>query len=483
MRVGSQVPRIEVLPAGRVEDAAREIAALGSVVGIDVKDWQSHISKAVTARRADGKFTCFEFGIEVPRQNGKTAVVELVMLWHLFLVPDTRVIVYSAHEFKTAQNTFRRIERLIRDSALAKFVPEHGFRYGNDDKSITTNDGSVIRFMARSSGAGRGFTGDLIVLDEAYDLSSDMVSAILPTLTTAKNPQIIYLSSAGFVNSTTLNGLRDRALGDDPGRLGWLEWSVPEGTDPEDIDSWYVANPMLGILFDEEYLWDELRSFRNDPEKGETQWLRERLGVRERVGGDYVIDPPHWQSLTVERPYSSPELFPQVALAVDVPPSRDSASIGLASWTPDGRVYVELVDRRDGVSWVPLALRDLKDRLGPRAIGLDEGAPAGGLVESLRREGRVRHTPVTLRKYAAACGRFFDLVQAGQLVHLGNADLQVAVEGARKTRRGETAWTWSRKDSMVDISPLVAVTIAASLLGAAPSDEPKKRSGRRVLVM
>lgn len=460
-----------------MSDAALEVAAFGVLAKIRVEDWQSHIAQAVTARRADGKFVCFEFGLEVARQNGKTAVVELVMLWHLFRVKDSKTVLYSAHEFKTTIKTFNRLVGIIRDSpALLRQVKK--IREGNDNRSIETKDGSILNFVARSSAAGRGFTGDLIVFDEAYRLSAAMVAAMLPSLTTAKNPQIIYLSSAGFVDSDMLNGLRARAMGDDPGRLGWMEWSADKSVESLDRQAWYVANPMLGILFDEEYLEDEFRSFLNDPELGETAWRRERLGIREEVGGSSVIGSEQWSELVVPRPYGSADDFPVVALAVDVPPSRDSASIGLAAWMPDGRVYVELIDRRDGVSWVPLALRDLKERLRPRAIGLDEGSPAGGLVESLRREARVRHHPVTLRKYAAACGRFYDLVQSGQLVHFDNKDLRVAVDGARKTKRGETAWTWSRKESTVDISPLVAVTVAASLLGKPPEVGEKKATSR-----
>lgn len=485
-RVGAQTPRLQYLPDNAVTDAGREIAALGAVIGVNLRPWQVHIAKAVTARREDGKFSCFEFGLEVPRQNGKTAAIELVMLYHLFLVKDSRKIIYSAHEFKTAEMTFQRIVGLILNSPLKALLAEHGgIRYGNDDKSIKTADGSTLRFMARSSGAGRGFSGDLIVLDEAYNLSASMISAIMPTLTTAKNPQIIYLSSAGFLNSEFLNGLRDRALGDDPGNMGWMEWSAPKNADPDDLENVYMANPMLGDLFDLEYVLNEQRTFRSDPERGEIAWLRERLGVRESLGGQWVIDPDHWRSLAGPRPYDSPEQFPSIALAVDVPPSRDSASIGMAAFAPDGRIFVDLVDHRDGTSWVPQAIKDLRERASVRLVGIDEGAPAGSLIEALRREGRVRHHPVTLRKYAAACGRFFDLATGDEarLFHSGEPQLQAAIEAARKTRRSETAWTWSRKDSIADISPLVAVTVAASLLGSPPETATAPKKKRRALVM
>lgn len=484
-RVGSQTPRVMYLPENGVRDAAREVTALGMLVGVRTRPWQINIAKAVTAKRADGKFSCFEFGLELPRQNGKTAIIELVMLWHLFLVKETRLIVYSAHEFKTAEQTFQRMVRLIQNSPLEAQVGDHGIRYGNDDKSITTLDGSKIQFMSRTGGAGRGFTGDLIVLDEAYNLSAAMIAAIMPTLTTAHNPQMIYLSSAGFLTSEYLNGLRRRALSDEPGNLGWMEWSARKGADPDDIENAYISNPMLGDLFDEEYVRNELAAFRSDPQLGETAWLRERYGVRESLGGSWVIDPDHWKKLVGPRPYGSPEEFPSISLAVDVPPSRDSAAIGMAAYAPDGRIFADVVDHRDGTSWVPGYLRDLKDRANVRVIGIDEGAPAGGLVTSLRREARLRHHPITLKKYAAACGRFFDLATGPerQLFHADEPTLNAALEAARKTKRTELAWTWSRKDSVSDISPLVAVTNAVSLLGKPPAGDAGPPKKRRALVM
>ena len=157
----------------------------------------------------------------------------------------------------------------------------------------------------------------------------------------------------------------------------------------------------------------------------------------------------------------------------------------MAAFAPDGRIFVDLVDHRDGTSWVPQAIKDLRERASVRLVGIDEGAPAGSLIEALRREGRVRHHPVTLRKYAAACGRFFDLATGDEarLFHSGEPQLQAAIEAARKTRRSETAWTWSRKDSIADISPLVAVTVAASLLGSPPETAAAPKKKRRALVM
>jgi hypothetical protein len=52
------------------------------------------------------------------------------------------------------------------------------------------------------------------------------------------------------------------------------------------------------------------------------------------------------------------------------------------------------------------------------------------------------------------------------LRHLGSDELRNAILGARTRPIGDGAWAWGRKHSTVDISPLVASTLA---LGAAAS--------------
>ena len=54
---------------------------------------------------------------------------------------------------------------------------------------------------------------------------------------------------------------------------------------------------------------------------------------------------------------------------------------------------------------------------------------------------------------------FYDGVEAGTLNHLNVPALNAAVAGAVKRPLGER-WAWSRKDSSVDITPLVASTLA-----------------------
>jgi phage terminase large subunit-like protein len=72
---------------------------------------------------------------------------------------------------------------------------------------------------------------------------------------------------------------------------------------------------------------------------------------------------------------------------------------------------------------------------------------------------------------AASCAAFQENIKSGELVHVGQAELDVALANAR-TRRTRDAETWDRGYSE-DISPLVACAAASyrwGLLDSAPYD-------------
>ena len=79
-------------------------------------------------------------------------------------------------------------------------------------ESIELKNGKRLRFIARTGGSGRGFTADLVILDEAYALGDAEMAALLPTLSARPNPQIWYTSTAGLPTSVQLGRVRERGL-------------------------------------------------------------------------------------------------------------------------------------------------------------------------------------------------------------------------------------------------------------------------------
>jgi phage terminase large subunit-like protein len=459
--LGVQVPRVFVDPP-RVSSEGADAAELAASVGLHLDEWQRLALDVGLGRRDDGRWSAFEVGIIVGRQNGKGSVLEARELAGLFLL-DEQLILHSAHEFKTSQEAFRRILSLIENSdwlykQVARVRTSHG------EEGIELRNGNRLRFVARSTGSGRGFTGDCIVFDEAYRLPPAMMAALLPTLSARPNPQLWYTTSTpGIVdeNSQQMRQTRARALGDSPGRLAWLEWSCEADTDPGDPDAWATANPALGIRIDHEFVMAEKDAM---PEEA---FLVERLGVwPSELDAGRVIGDEQWGALCDP----DTDAVDPVAFAIDVAPDRSSSCIAVGGERSDGLSHVAVVDHKRGTRWVVERVVELVERWSPSAVVLDAGGPAGSLVAELEDAG-VELTLMSAREHAQACGLFFDQVSAGQLRHRDDPRLTTAITGAVTRPMGD-AWAWGRKLSTTDISPLVAVTLALWAHRSAVADKP-----------
>ena len=206
---GAQEPRFLLTPA-RWSPAGQEAIELAASAGLILDPWQELVLHGGLAEAPNGRWQCPEVGLVVPRQNGKGAILEARQLAGLFLF-DEQLILHSAHEFKTAADSFRRFLALVQNTPdLNRRV--HRVRTSHGDEGIELKTGQRLRFVARSTGSGRGFTADCIILDEAYNLSAAGMSALLPTLSAVANPQIWYTSSAPLprIESDTLRRLCKR---------------------------------------------------------------------------------------------------------------------------------------------------------------------------------------------------------------------------------------------------------------------------------
>lgn len=449
-RFGAQSPTRLHLPDGSPNPAADDVVSLAELAGLHLDEWQRNVLHGALMVRPDGRFAAFECTNIVPRQNGKGALLEARQLGGLFLFNE-RLQIHTAHEFKTCFEHFRRVKDLVEGCpSLAKQVKI--IRTGAGDQAIELKNGNRIRFLARSRSSGRGFSGDAVYFDEAFELSEQTVGALLPSLSARPNPQIWYTSSAPHADSTVLHRLRERGLaGGDP-RLFYAEWSNEIDCDPFDPESWYRANPGLGIRITEEFVETESRSM-SFPE-----FARERLGIPEGVdGGGGPISMAVWSALID----AGSSFVGKPALALDITPSLEWSSFGAAGFRADGLGHLEYVRREAGTGWVVDFAKELCAKWrAPLAV--DPVSPAGGLLSELRAAG-VKVVEVSHREHGQACASLLDAVVNGRLRHRGQVALADAVQGAVKRQSGDL-WLWSRASSSVDVSPLVAVTLAWSQL-------------------
>ena len=436
--LGVQQPRVSSVPESISTDG-QEAVELAASAGLFLDPWQRTVLDLSLGYRPDGRWSAFEVGLLVPRQNGKGSILEARELAGLFLFGES-LILHSAHEFKTAAEAFRRLLTLVEGSDdLRRKVKRVRSSHGEEGIELLT--GQRIRFVARTTGSGRGFTGDCVILDEAYALTDTMIAALLPTLSARRNPQVWYTSSAGMVTSTVLANVRKRGLeGSDP-RLCYLEWSADPDADLDSPEALAQANPGLGIRLSEEFSLVERGSM--SPEG----YARERLGLfSDSV--ERVIPLGVWRGICGDVA-PSPKVF-----AVDINPERSWASIAAA----DDK-SVELVDHRSGTGWLHDRIVELSKKYqAPFAI--DVAGPAGTFIEALEKAG-VAVRKFEARQYVYACQSFYDRCMQGTVRVRSNTDLDEACAGATQRTAGD-GWAWARRNDQTVISPLVAVTLAAA---------------------
>jgi len=461
-RDGSLVRAVEGVAAriGRTLDPAQHLA-------VDV----------LTSSWADGRPASLEAAVISSRQNLKTYCLELITLTRLLRPHGDRLAVWSAHEVSTAQETFKTFLDLADlHPWLGRQV--EGVSRATGRESITFKGGRRLKFKARIKTGGRGLSGDLIVLDEAFALQPEHMGSLLPILSTKAKGMVLYGSSAPHATSDILHRLMKRGRA---GGVSYIEWSAPGSLrDPGCSSAQCRHEPATaGCVMDDEALWlrsnpaavygrismDYLRAERLalPPE----EFARERLGWGEdpvQAGG--AISQLDWQACTDEA--STFTGRPVFAIAV----SRDGASsaIAAAGLREDGLPHVEVVAEGRGTSWVAERAGELRKHR-PIAWVLDKRPPAAGLLPDLK-EARVIPREMNTSDCGQACAGLQGLVGARGMRHRGDEILTAAVAGAARRDIGDGLWAWSAKSSEVDIVTLVAATNALWGLSVTPKPRP-----------
>jgi phage terminase large subunit-like protein len=449
--------------------AGPEAIQLAAECGLLLDPWQQDIVNVALAERADASLAASTAFVICSRQNGKNGFLEAVELHDLVLAGAW--LIHTAHLFPTAREAFNRLVSLVESHKGVKARLTKKYASPMSGYELHFKGGGKIRFIARSRTSGRGLTGDKLILDESQDLNDEALGALVPTISARPGSQTIYTGSAPSLTSPVSQRLRSKGRriaeavkrGEaplDPNFAYW-EFSASPGSDLDDRAAWADANPALGTRITEAAVMAERASMSDE------MFARERLSISPEVDELVEVALPGWAECATLN--SSPE--GRVAIAVDVTPDRMWASIAAAGRRADGSDHVELVDHMKGTARAVERLVELHQRWDPVAVALDPAGPAGSLLADLERAG-VAVTLVSAREHASACGALHDAVTQRTLAHLDDGVLNAAVLGAKRRQLGD-AWAWDRKRSDVDISPLVAVTLAKFAFASTVVAEPQ----------
>lgn len=447
-----------------------EVADLCDMVGYGPYPEQRLILDDVFA--LDGRRSAsFETAVVACRQQMKTGLIKQCALGWLFIT-DQPLVIWSAHEFGTAQEAFRDMQTIIGGSdILSRRVARITTSAGNE--VIELKSGARLKFKARTSGGGRGLTGSKVILDEAFALKPEHMGALLPTLISVDDPQVLYGSSAGLASSAVLRALRDRGRrGSD--RLAYAEWMAPR-RDCAEVTCSHVVGEVTGCALDDRDLWAQSCpvSFRRDPSLAAIaalrnampaeEFMRECMGWWDEPSGLSVIPVELWLELADREA----RIAGQPVFGLDVAPNQSMSAIGVAGMTSTDRPFVEVTgrgdvtDHRPGMEWVVPRVVELS-RSWPSnfKVTVAAASAAMALVPALESRG-ITVDVLKGGEVAAACGAFYADAASRSLCHSGQPELTAAVSSARRDNDdGESAWRWHRRKSGADITPLYAVTLA-----------------------
>lgn len=484
-----------------------EVLELAQIIGLQLDPWQTEFLHDACAIGPRDRWASKDVAIELSRQNGKSIALMVRSLADLYLF-GSKLVVYSAHRGETVGEMFRLAQELIEgtpelDAEVRRFSLTNGKEF------VELKSRARMVFRTRTSGGGRGLSGDLVVLDEAQDLTDDHIAALAPTLVARPNPQLLYAGSAGGPESTVLGRLVRRLEAGDRHLTMW-RWAASEDDDSADPRTHARVNPAYGIRIDPEDL--EAAQSRMSPEG----FAREHLGIGDypvEDGEEWVIPKTAWdrcEDLTAR-------VGGQLVFAADAKPDGTMSSIGVAGLRADGSVDVEVVAHEPGIRWVIPRLVELSWSHGFRGIVIDGKGPLAGqvpdLIELLKREhsrdpvlvngsshGGQRmqdviakldgKRPVVLvtgaEDMVQACAWLHDATtgEPPMLWHRGAPKLTSALASA-KARQLLNGWAL-RRQGQADISPLVSALLAGygqKLLGRRthrrPPPPPQKARGSR----
>lgn len=501
------VPRVCVFPT-YAYSAGVDAIELAASAGLTLDAWQQLVIQLGLGKTAAGRWAAFQVALIVARQNGKGSILEALELYWLFVSSEV-LIGHSAHEYKTAMEAFRRVLFLVTNTDwLRKKVKK--VINTNGEEGIELLNGNRLRFMARSKGAGRGFSFDKIVWDEAYALTGEQQDAQLPTLSAKPDPQV-WLTSSPPLDATSggaLFKLRRLALAAAKD-LVFLDYGAAGSLDDletialDDRETWKRTNPAYGVRISMMTIEREYNTM------GQVGFARERLGIwpPDLSEGFTVIPKEMWDSLkdphsgsTVwqDKDFPHPatpiaelakmlpptQLVRRPSLAVDLTPrsaGRVHASIGLAQYRADGKRHIEVIKTGPGSAWVAADLVTLVKKTNACAVVIDPGSPAGSLLAEIEQAFTAAGIDLTIivkltsRDVAAAFGMIYDAATSTNegdrtLAHLGQPELDLAVGGAGKRPVGD-GHAWDRRNASTDITTIVSVTHALYGLAVNGNDQ------------
>ncbi len=442
------------------------------VLGIELFPWQRWLAIHLLELRPEGGLRFRTVVLLVARQNGKSTFLQMLSLFFMFVL-GVKLVIGTAQDLETAEEVWQGAVDIAQgcDELRAEIKR---VSLVNGKKFLETTGGEAYKVKAASRSAGRGLSGDLVLLDELREQRNWLAWGALTKTTMAREFALIAAASnAGDASSVVLAHLRrmcHAVLGDPDGfvgdsvlaelpddvepddTLGIFEYSAPPDCSVWDREAWAMANPSLGYTIQESTIASAAATDPDAVFRTEVlcQWVDNMTPDSEDE-----INPTTWARIVSDDAVPVSDL----RIAVDVSPGQSSAAIAVVGSSPDGSPVGEVIEHLRGTDWLFELLPQVCREHNVLDVTFDPSGPIGAILGQLSDLEDVVLDPLDGKDVVRSAVSLTSAVASRSLHVREDEALESAVAGLASRRSGD-GLKWSRIDSAVDISPFMALNFA-----------------------
>ena len=441
------------------ENSDGEIAAeLAAAYYEEPQPWQRDFLDVMLARDHFNKLLHPAIGLSVPRQNGKSWDVRARCKYGVTVLGER--ILYTCHNQDTADEMRKLFcepfmdrdkhpdlfsKSVVRQANGQGYVSYHDTRFDESTGEMVEVNGYIF-FTTRSNLKSRGQTYDVIIYDEAQELTKGQQKASLPTISAGPrgDSQAIYIGTPEDENShgDVFPAMRRRARGG-TSNAAWAEWALECKISElpykvQDRDIWRRMNPG----------WDYIMN--HSAVEGEFDGMEPREFAGDRLGwwmpDEADDDAPTFipRDLWSDTSIPTMEGFADVRRAFGLKFSRFDGAWALAGCAidKDGMAAFELVEVGDSGGNLHALGEQLAKRKSTASCVIMDGLPGTTIVtDSMGNVPKGFAVQATTADVANACGRLYDELDEGSASHVSNdgqAALDIASANVEKRRIGNS---------------------------------------------
>lgn len=451
--MGCTEPRISTAPLRPLTRETSHGFAIADfadlVLGEPLLPWQRELVIRAMELTPDGMYRFRTVLALCGRQNGKTTLIKTVALWRLF-IDGAALVMGAAQTRDVAKEAWKRACMSIDASPELLTEMSSKPRTVNGDEEIRLRGGGRYRISATTEGAGRGYSVDLLIMDEIRQQRDWKAWSALSKTTMARpRGQIWCISNAGDDQSVVLNSLRDSAIAGRDQSIGLFEWSAPDGCALDDPQAWCYSMPALGHkgMITEHAIRSALNT--DPPNHFRTEILCQHVKSL-----DGAIDEGAWADCADPTGSIRDSTAPLYA-CVDASHDGQHATLAVAAKSADGRFRVETVAAWDNLEDARQDLLGIFQRTEFAAISWYPASPASAFAFEIRNAAGLTVGPhdrfgeaieLSGTEVTGLCQEFALLVQARDVRHSGDPLLDSHVHGARRYHVGDV-WRFARRDA------------------------------------